>query len=342
MFMRTHTFALVALLVPAAGMTACGASDGGTSGREPVVDGRDGTTEPSPGGGVTSPGSNGTTTAPGPSASGPAAPSAPNVPGNTNVPVTKTLKILSYNVAGLPEGLSSSSPAQNTSQISPKLNPWDLVAVQEDFSYHAQLIAQATHPYKTPPMSAPSPTDLGDGLNALSRFAFSNLTRTTWTSCSGYIDQKNDCLTSKGFAAFTLDVGGALVDVYDAHFDAGRSDNDAKARAKQVTQLVAAINARSGAPGAANGHAVIVLGDTNMKASDETTLQSLLTGAKLDCACRVLTCAEPDRIDRVMFRSSSGVKISSSSWHVETSFVDAQGKPLSDHEPVSVELSLSF
>jgi hypothetical protein len=264
------------------------------------------------------------------------APQTTTPPPTTNSVPTKTLKILTYNVAGLPQGISGSSPAENTGKISPKLNPFELVLVQEDFSYHQQLISQATHPFKTPPMNAVSAADLGDGLNALSRYAFSGLARTKWTKCNGIFDQKNDCLTSKGFSFMTLDLGdGMLVDVYDVHFDAGRSDGDANARDAQVKQLADAITAKSA------GHAVIVAGDTNMKASDETTLQALLTAGPLECSCRTMKCAETDRIDRVLLRSSTSLKLSAKSWIVDPSFVDAAGKPLSDHEPVSVEVSLT-
>jgi endonuclease/exonuclease/phosphatase family metal-dependent hydrolase len=128
--------------------------------------------------------------------------------------------------------------------------------------------------------------------------------------------------------------GGRTVDVYDAHFDAGRSTGDATARDAQVTQIADAIAAQSA------GKAIIVAGDTNMNADDEATFQKLLTTTGLTDACRALSCAEPARYDRVMFRSSASVKLSAKSWHVE-SFVDAAGNPLSDHDPVSVELAIA-
>ncbi len=265
------------------------------------------------------------------STSTPATPEKPKTPSSP----TKTLELLTYNVAGLPQAISSVKPAENTKKISPLLNPFDLVLVQEDFAYHDDLVSAATHPHKTPAMKALSPTDLGDGLNALARSPVSGLARTKWKQCSGYFDQKNDCLTSKGFASFTIDLGdGFSVDVYDVHFDAGRSDGDSKARYAQVAQLASAINAQS------KDRAVIVAGDTNMKDSDEATFQALLTNASLSCACRVLKCPEAARIDRVMFRSSSSIAIVPKSYQVE-SFVDAKGEPLSDHEPVNVVLELS-
>src|SRR5262245_60743168 len=186
-----------------------------------------------------------------------------------------TFLVLTYNVAGLPEGVSKSHPATNTKQISPKLNAYDLVVVQEDFSYHPDLISAAMHPNKSTPMKS-SGTDLGDGLNTLSKFPFSDFSRTKWSSCNGYFDSANDCLTPKGFTRFVVDLGaGRQVDFYDVHFDAGRDDGDYDARSKQVDQIVTAIAAQS------KGRAVIVAGDTNMKATDEPVLLKLLKDAGL-------------------------------------------------------------
>jgi len=59
---------------------------------------------------------------------------------------TGTFSGLTYNVAGLPQGLSGSNPATNTRLISPLLNTYDLVLNQEDFWYHADLMQFAQHP----------------------------------------------------------------------------------------------------------------------------------------------------------------------------------------------------
>jgi hypothetical protein len=74
---------------------------------------------------------------------------------------------LTYNVAGLPQGLSKSNPEINTPLISPLLNRYDLVLVQEDWEtpepnpiapfrvYHELLNADARHSYQS--VSAPLP-----------------------------------------------------------------------------------------------------------------------------------------------------------------------------------------
>src|SRR5690606_18150560 len=104
---------------------------------------------------------------------------------------TGQFRALTYNVAGLPEPLSGSEPSINTPEISPLLNGYDLVLVQEDWAipdpppgppfdqfelYHDLLVADVTHPYLSEPEPIPLGTDanrptalLSDGLNRMSR-----------------------------------------------------------------------------------------------------------------------------------------------------------------------------
>src|SRR5438477_13068246 len=82
-----------------------------------------------------------------------------------------TFSVLTYNVAGLPEGLSSApTPRQSsTTAIGQRLAPYDIVHVQEDFNYHAYLYAADAHPYRTPTSGG---AGIGSGLNTLSSLAY--------------------------------------------------------------------------------------------------------------------------------------------------------------------------
>jgi hypothetical protein len=96
---------------------------------------------------------------------------------------------LTYNVAGLPQGISGSDPEINTPFIAPLLNGYDLTVLQETWKtpdpnpfdplrvYHEILEAGSLHPFKSPSALQPFGTDpdrpqaiLGDGLNTFSRF----------------------------------------------------------------------------------------------------------------------------------------------------------------------------
>jgi Endonuclease/Exonuclease/phosphatase family len=242
-----------------------------------------------------------------------------------------TFTFLTYNVAGLPKAISSRHPEVDVQQISSKLNPYDVVAVQEDFAYHDDLIAQLTLPHRTPPKGSGSLLDMGDGLNAFSKFPLTKVDRDKWKECNGLLSEKNDCFAPKGLLKFTIELApGIELDVYNIHTDAGRKAGDASARDKQMVQLNAKIAATS------KGKAILVVGDTNMNQSDEATLQALLSGSALTDACRKLSCPEPARYDRIMFRSSAALNFTVKDWHIETNFRDAAGNELSDHEPVKV------
>lgn len=245
------------------------------------------------------------------------------------------IRALTYNVAGLPFGLSKSDPDANTPLISPLLNPFDLALIQEDFSYTTQLSSAATHPFKSSP-GPPSGAILNDGLTLFSRLPFKNLARHKWTQCYGMLDHGSDCLAAKGFSVADLELApGLVVHVYNLHMDAGQDPLDHSARAAQVDQLLAEIATRS------SGAAVIVGGDTNLKLSaavdNQGLLDKLLTQGGLTDACQALGCGDP-RIDRIFYRSSATIELQALSWTVDPGFVDSQGQPLSDHEAVAVRI----
>lgn len=132
---------------------------------------------------------------------------------------TGSFAALSYNVAGLPEQLSGSDPATNSPIISPLLNDYDLVLLQEDWvdalaqhgarpagtevvprtGYHDLVVGAALHPFRSQPTPSPppvtntagrlptGPTLAGDGLNHLSDFRFGEVRRVMWEVCHGEV-----------------------------------------------------------------------------------------------------------------------------------------------------------
>jgi endonuclease/exonuclease/phosphatase family metal-dependent hydrolase len=264
---------------------------------------------------------------------------------------TGELLALSYNVAGLPEGISGSHPERNTPIISPLLNGYDLVVVQESWQtpdpnplaplrvYHEVLVADAHHPYKSVPAPQPLNTDprrpsaiVSDGLNVLSRFPFTGLQREMWSDCW---PSAADCLSQKGFmAARTTLAPGVTVDVYTLHMEAGGDPEDDQRRDEAVTQLAAFVNAFSA------GRPLIVGGDFNLHTDSEpdaTQFQRLLVETGLVDVCAALACPEPGRIDKFLFRGSDALELVPLSWRFETDvFVTPEGEPLSDHDPLAV------
>jgi len=71
--------------------------------------------------------------------------------------------LLTYNVAGLPQGISPSNPKKNIPLISPKLNKFEIALVQEDFVYHNELKSKTNHPYQSQTQIDCSPHFITDG-----------------------------------------------------------------------------------------------------------------------------------------------------------------------------------
>lgn len=107
-----------------------------------------------------------------------------------------SFSVLSYNVAGLPDIISSGNPDINTVKISPLLNQYDITSVQEDFAYHNDLIQYVTHTYLTPHNGN---VPFGDGMNFISKYPFYDYDRETWEERHGFFDSGSDELTPKGF-----------------------------------------------------------------------------------------------------------------------------------------------
>lgn len=237
--------------------------------------------------------------------------------------------LLTYNVAGLPVLVSQSQPVTNTPLISGLLNLYDVAVVQEDFTYHGALSAAATHPFRTEPLSPSDKVGIGDGLSFFSRFSIGKFERIAWRACNGRLSDGNDCLTSKGFALATQTIDkGVEVDLYDVHMDSGHAPADVRARALQADQLLQYMAHRSA------HRAVIVAGDTNMGHDSEDVLQNFLRRAGLTDACRALSCPDPEGIDRVMYRSASGLDLRVEKLVTDDRFVRSDGQDLSDHKAV--------
>jgi len=253
---------------------------------------------------------------------------------------------LAYNVAGLPQGASSAAGdrATATRKISCYVKAFDIVNVEEDFNYHADLYdACDDHAYRTPTSGG---AGVGSGLNTMSRFPFDDLARVRWSACNGV-----DCLTPKGFTiARTRLAEGVYVDIYNLHAQAQVETADLAARRKNVEQLLAYIESESA------GNAVLVFGDTNTRytrAGDnmgqflrhgftDAWIQGVRGGSvppvgdALLCEPAV-TSANCEVVDKVLFRGNGLITLTPSGYAVRTDAVDSSGTELSDHRPVSTQ-----
>ncbi|KAJ3208719.1 hypothetical protein HDU67_006588 [Dinochytrium kinnereticum] len=272
-------------------------------------------------------------------------------------PVTSgSFSVLTYNVAGLPGLISSGNPDKNTPEMGRRIRAFDVVNVQEDFNYHAALYAADDHPYRT---ATSGGAGIGSGLNQLSRFPFIDDGRVRWDKCNGLIGDGNDCLTPKGFTVIRVRLEyGVYVDVYNLHADAGDSSADYSARISNIKQLSDYINANSA------GNAVLVFGDTNTRYTRDDGIRQLqqnsgLTDPWIELIRKdlgippinspALVCSKtsPDNtcevVDKIFYRPGRFVALRAVDFQNQfKAFLDANGSPLSDHNPYSARFNWSL
>jgi hypothetical protein len=250
--------------------------------------------------------------------------------------------LLTYNVAGLPTIISKANGQngeRNNPLISPRLNDFDIVLVQEDFAYHKLLVEDVLHPFISK-FKKKGFFRLGDGLNTFSKFPINGYARKTWAKCNGIFQGKSgsDCLTPKGFTIATFEIKpGLFIDIYNLHGEAGDLEKDDRAREINFKQLINFIEEQS------FGRAVILAGDFNLhqeNPKDAQKLDKILSTLKFKDTCKEVDCSEPTHIDRIFYRSGLNIDLSVIEWvNRSEDFKDDEGKDLSDHPPISARFN---
>ena len=270
------------------------------------------------------------------------------------------LKAVNFNVAGLPFAALSGENVGGNQKISAKYlseNNFDIVAVQEDFGYHKNLVgAMNGFNYETNHTgSIPG----GDGLNVFTKnMPIYNETRVAWDDACGILSDGSDELTPKGFVYSVIDIGnGIYVDFYNLHADAYGGAGSAAARTSQYKQLAAFIKARS----AENDRPVIVTGDFNYHIHTHEGNRSLYNALYLECGLKdawveyhnngdyfnmynwhisgLPSWGNWDSVERFMYKSGGGVDIVISDFRY-AQVTDDSGKAVSDH--ASAECDFTF
>jgi len=277
-----------------------------------------------------------------------------------------SLSVLTYNVAGLPNLSGGGGEAPNLAKnlaISPMLDAalYDVVAIQEAFDstiYASHANNNTGFPAtNTPSQEAPvAPALVPSGLMRLSNSALAGYERNPWTTCEN--TDQFDCLANKGFSFARHDLGGgAEVDIYNWHAEAGNTANDVIARNAQISQMLDYIEGNSA------DRAVILLGDTNSRytrTSDEIRdilsvgfqdawLDKYFAGiapVQTDISNTSDCDTSPDSAscelkDKIFFRSGGTTMLTLNGYAIPDNFVDDFGAPLSDHLPVLASFEIT-
>ena len=270
-----------------------------------------------------------------------------------------SVKAVNFNVAGLPfAALQGENVKANQKVIGKYLseNDFDIVAVQEDFGYHKQLVgAMSGFAYSTTHTgSIPG----GDGLNVFTTdMPLYNETRETWNESCGILSDGSDELTPKGFVYTVIDIGnGIYVDFYNLHADAYGGVGSKAARTSQFKQLAAFIQARS----AENDRPVIVTGDFNYHLHGREAIDSLYNILYKQCGLKdawveyhnngnyfnmhdwyitgLPAWGNWDSVERFMYKSGGGVDVVISGFKYKE-VADDSGKVVSDHNAAECDFT---
>lgn len=275
--------------------------------------------------------------------------------GDSRVPSdsrTVELSVLSYNTHGLPDWLARDRPSRRHRRIGELLNRYDVVLVQEDFTYHERLLESAKHEI-VERGNGPSSGLLkaafwfcgscGSGLTLFADFPRERLLaveRRSFDACAGWIRFRNDCWVAKGVLHARIDVGNGLeVDFYNLHLDAGLAKPDRDARRRQLAQLREHVDERSA------GRAVVIGGDFNLWPGNEKDRQLLRVFSETLRLRESLPAREQldagwQGIDRILYRSGDGTAIEAVEASIAEEFA-RKGKPLSDHPAIRVRFRVT-
>lgn len=282
-----------------------------------------------------------------------------------------TLKIANFNVAGLPDvnnwlGKNDNDVSENQERIGRYLteNNFDIVAVQEDFTYHNYLTSTMSgYNYETVHRGSFLG---GDGMNVFTKnYPIYNITRYTWNTKSGVFEDGADDLSAKGILYCVIEVAeGVYIDFYDIHADAYDSEKDRAAREdnfRQVSDLIVE-NCEK------NNRAVVIVGDFNYHfhgttADDSNIHYYFLEKCGLKDAWVELhnggdyynfdswkATDDPnvwdhywgrwDSVEKVMYKNGGGVEIKPESFRYQFVTND-KGNIVSDHASAECELTFT-
>lgn len=260
------------------------------------------------------------------------------------------IDLLTYNIAGLPELISSArTPRESSIQtIGQKVNRFDIVNIQEDFNYNKFLYLENLHPYRTPNMGG---VPFGDGLTTLSKYPIMKFDRVAWKDCNGA-----DCLTPKGFSYARIQLAkDVFLDVYNVHAtaqDDGKSINARKNNFKQLASYILEYSACQ---------PILLMGDFNAHYSFERewikefqeqvdvmdswvilqnqgSFPDITKNFKPQHA--LYTTDKCESIDKIYFRNSDHLILTPNTYKVENQlFQNEFGEPLSDHCAISLKLT---
>lgn len=266
-----------------------------------------------------------------------------------------TLKMLAYNVSGIPlvgdfQGSVFTLTNDRAKKIGALLNGSgaDFISVEEDFNAHGHLAEQMTaYPFRSYTSGGLAQ---GQGLNVFSTKSIYNIDRVKWRLEYGTLSGSMDALSNKGFVYCLTEIEpGVFIHVITVHCDAGYEPLSVLARSDNFRQLARYINDNLD-----DGRALIVQGDFNFKFKRElkddivanlleptglTDVWAYLNGGITDPSDPDFPRnASGDDLDRILWRDGSDLTLAPVS-KTYAKLLGENGERYTDHSPMLTEFS---
>jgi endonuclease/exonuclease/phosphatase family metal-dependent hydrolase len=266
---------------------------------------------------------------------------------STTAPVE--LNVLSYNVHGfLQYTPTSNDPHARFPQIVRLADRYDVALYQEAWSYASVIASRTTHPVARFGNGADRNFNLfallllgAEGAGLVSTFDVPS-EAVLWSYREPFRDYYSaltnvdgDGWVDKGFVATGVVLpNGVAVDFYNTYLDTDSQDpGNREARRKQLAQIGNAMDRYS------RDHAVVLAGDLNIHATrpiEFAVLQDFAAVQGLNISLNESLDRERwhDQVDYILYRSSARNEVALIDGGEAREFLDAKGKPLSDHPAI--------
>ena len=186
----------------------------------------------------------------------------------TSLLFSQELNLLTYNIHGLNPILAGDDPYKRIPIILSKITEYDIIFFQENWIYDNSSFSSLLNSYNVfttsdskffwPINKVINSNGAGLSLAISKSIDIIYSDEYLFENCSGWLSKDNDCLASKGFQHVRVRIDGKILDLYNTHFDAGRSESDKNVRLSQLNQLQKYIKVNSA------NYPVIIAGDLNI------------------------------------------------------------------------------
>ena len=256
---------------------------------------------------------------------------------------SQDLNLLTYNIHGLNPIIAGDDPYNRIPIILSKITEYDIIFFQENWIYDNNSFSSMLDSYNVfttnvskffwPINKVINSNGAGLSLAISKSIDIIGSSEYLFENCSGWLSRDNDCLASKGFQHIRVLINGQILDLYNTHFDAGRSDSDKKVRLSQLNQLQEYIKVNS------EDYPVIIAGDLNIlhQSSEYKIIDSFITDNEFVLAdwSSDLSKSKFGKLDYILYKSSNETSINLRKCRVDTNL-----RGLSDHPPIQAVFNL--